>query len=217
MQTPTILEILEQIGAFLRDDHFVYSSGKHGAIYINKNDLFAHTRATEQAAKFLAEKYRELEVDCVAGPAMCGVIPAHWVAYHLSGLQSKEIFGVFAEPDASKNFVFERGFDKFVRGKSVLIVDDIATSGNTLKKFIQTIRTTGGNVIAASVLVNRNPQSVTAEALGVPFHALASLEIPTFTESECPLCKDAKPINTTVGHGKEYLRKKELVKQAPCD
>lgn len=147
-----IIEILEQVGALLKDDHFVYSSGKHGDIYINKNDLFAYTRAIEHAGKLLAEKYKNLGIDTVAGPAMCGILPAHWVAYHLSQLQDKEIFGVFAERDASNDFAFKRGYGRFIAGKNVLLIDDIATSGATLKKAIMTIRASGGTVISATSL-----------------------------------------------------------------
>src|SRR5262249_25894557 len=146
MTVTTVIEMLEEIGALLKNDHFVYSSGKHGDVYINKNDLFAYTRTMEAAGKLLAEKYQAMEIDSVAGPVMCGIIPAHWVAYHLSNFKNREIFGVFAERNADKLFEFMRGYEKFISGKKVLLVDDIATSGSTLKKFIQTIKEAGGTV-----------------------------------------------------------------------
>ncbi len=205
----TIIQILEEIGAFLSDDHFVYSSGKHGSIYINKNDLFAHTRACDDAGKLLAEKYQDAAIDTVAGPSMCGIIPAHWTAYHISRLKGKEVFGVFGERDSNKNFVFQRGYDKFIMGKNVLLVDDITTSGATIKKFAQTIKACGGNLVSATVLVNRNPQGVNSDTLGVPFDALASMEIPAYEEADCPLCKKGIPINDKVGHGREFLKAKQ--------
>ena len=57
----TVVEILGQVGALLTDDHFVYSSGKHGDIYINKNDLFAYTRAIEQTGVLLAENVQRCQ------------------------------------------------------------------------------------------------------------------------------------------------------------
>ncbi len=201
----SIIQILEDIGAFLKDDHFVYSSGKHGDIYINKNILFAHTRACDQAGRLMAEKFSRLDIDTVAGPIMCGILPAHWTAYHLSLLKGREVHGVFAERDASKNFQFDRGYDEFIAGKNVLAVDDITTSGATMKKFIDLVRATGGNVVNASVLVNRSPRSVSSDFLGAPFEPLGSIEIPTYEASSCPFCEKDVPINEKVGHGKQFV------------
>ncbi|MBX9694478.1 MAG: phosphoribosyltransferase [Cyanobacteria bacterium] len=206
MTTITMDEILERTGALLKNDHFVYSSGKHGDIYINKNDLFAHTEASEQAGKLFAETYQDLDIDSVIGPAICGIIPAHWTAYHLSHLRKKKVCGVFGERDSEKNFFIGRGYDQFVKGKNILIIDDIATSGSTLKKFINTVRTAGGNIMAAAVMVNRNPTGVNSAVLGIPFGALTEMDIPTYPESDCPFCRDGIPINTEMGHGREYLK-----------
>lgn len=194
----------------LQGDHFVYSSGKHGDVYINKNDLFAFTRACCSAGKLMAELFSGSVIDTVAGPAMCGILPAHWTAFHLSNLQNKEIYGIFAERDSAAPFAFKRGYDKFIAGKNVLIVDDIANSGGTLKKFVQVVKAAGGNVVAAAVLVNRNPKNVNADFLDVPFHSLADLEFPAYDAADCPLCREGLPINTSVGHGQEFMAKKQL-------
>lgn len=201
-----VLQILNSIGAVLQDDHFVYSSGKHGSIYINKNDVFAYTTSMETLGRMIAERHRHLDIDTVAGPAMCGVIPANRVAYNLCQLQNKEVVGVFAEANSSKEFHFLRGYEKFISGKNVLIVDDITTSGATLKKVIQVVGNLGGNVVGASVIVNRNPTGVDSFVLGVPFDALLSLEIPAYEESECQLCKSGVPVNTIYGHGSKYAK-----------
>lgn len=201
--------MLENIDAFLKDDHFVYSSGKHGDVYINKNDLFAYTRTMCSAGILLAEKYLDSAIDTVVGPAMCGVIPAHCVAYQLSQHQKKEIFGIFAERNSQNDFEFKRGYEKFVAGKNVLIVDDITNSGTTIKKLIKAVQSIGGNIIAVEVMVNRNPKEVNRETLAVPFTALSAIEIPAYEEKQCPLCEKKMPINTMVGHGKEYMQKKK--------
>lgn len=203
-------EILERTRVFLKNDHFVYSSGKHGSIYVNKNDLFAFTRASEQLGKHLAEHFRHQKIDTVAGPAMCGIIPAHWVAFYLSMFHEREVFGIFAERGADKEFEFKRGFDAYVTHKRVLIIDDIATSGNTLRKFRDTITALGGEVVGAGVMVNRNVKHVNSESVGMPLHSLSKLDIPAYDESECHLCKSNVPINRVFGHGKEYLERKGL-------
>ena len=205
MDTPAILNLLNQTGAMLTGDHFVYSSGKHGDVYINKNDLFAFTRVCGEAGRLMADRFKDSAIDVVAGPVMCGILPAQWTAWHLSNLQDKEIYSVFAERDSASPFAFKRGYEKFIAGKSVLIVDDISNSGGTLKRFVDVVVAAGGKVTAAAVLVNRNPKSVHSGYLGVPFYSLADLEFPAYAANDCPLCRDGVPVNTAVGHGQEFI------------
>lgn len=199
----SVVELFKKIGAYLDSDHFVYSSGRHGEIYLNKNDLFAYTDVLEQANRMLAMQFGEAEVDTVLGVAMCGILPARGVAQHLSQIKGKTIHNVFAEKDANKQFFLGRGYEKFVKGKKVLIVDDIATSGSTARKAIELVKRLGGEVIAFAVFVNRNPQEVSTSFLGAPFVALDSVQIPSYAADDCPLCRAGKPINTSVGHGKK--------------
>src|SRR3972149_6562479 len=101
-----VVEILKSIGAVITNDHFVYTSGKHGSIYINKDALYPHTELTSQVGEMLAKANIGLEIDTVVGPALGGIILSQWTAYHLSKLKKKEIHGVYTEKDAKKNQVF---------------------------------------------------------------------------------------------------------------
>lgn len=205
----TVIDILKKIGAVLTDDHFVYTSGKHGSVYVNKDALYPHTEFSSKVGEMFAQKNNEFEVDVIVAPALGGIILSQWTAFHLSKLKGKEIFGVYTEKDAEKNQVFTRGYDKFVAGKNVLVIEDLTTTGGSVLKVVNSVKAAGGKVVAVSVMVNRNPDAVNADMMGAPFNALGVLKAEAFDEKDCPMCKSGVPINTTVGHGKKYLENKK--------
>lgn len=211
-----VVDILKKIGAVITDSHFVYTSGKHGSVYINKDALYPHTEMTSEVGKMFAEKFKDAEIDVVAAPAVGGTILTQWTAYHLSKLKNKEIFSVYTEKDkgttasaAESEQIFRRGYDKFVKGKKVLVLEDLTTTGISVKKTVDAVKKAGGEVVAVCVMVNRDPDHVNSELVGASFSALGVLKASAFDETACPLCKENVPINTNVGHGKKYLEAKE--------
>ena len=163
---PDIQQILKEVGALLTDSHFVYTSARHGSVYINKDALYTHTEPTSAVGKMFAEKYKDADIDVVVGPAMGGIILSQWVAYHLTQLKGKEILSVYAEKDAHGNLTFTRGYDKQVAGKNVLIVEDITNTGGSTKKVIKAVQEAQGNIVAACVMINRDPEGVTSKTMG---------------------------------------------------
>ncbi len=200
-----VVTILKKVGAVLTDDHFVYTSGKHGGVYINKDSLYPHTKETSMVGKMFAERFKNKSIDVVAAPALGGIILSQWTAYHLSKLKGKEVLGIYTEKDTEKNQVFTRGYDKLVKGKNVLVIEDLTTTGGSVKKVVDSVKAIGGNVVAVCVMVNRDPINVTSEAIGASFSSLGVLKAEAFDEANCPLCKKGIQINTSVGHGKKYL------------
>ena len=200
-----IIEMLKSVGAIITDSHIVYTSGKHGSVYVNKDALYPHTALSSKVGEMFAQTIKDLDVDVVVAPALGGIILSQWTAFHLSKLKGKEIFGIYTEKDTEKNQVFTRGYNTFVTGKNVLVIEDLTTTGGSVLKVVNSVRSAGGNVVAVSVMVNRNPDMVNATMMGAPFNALGVLKAEAFDASLCPLCKSGVPINTTVGHGKKYL------------
>jgi orotate phosphoribosyltransferase len=200
-----VLDLLQRTGAIITGSHFVLTSGKHAAAYINKDALYPHTEATSSVCREFAEKVKALEVDTVVGPALGGIILSQWTAYHLSKLKGKEVFAVYTEktPDGGQRFT--RGSDRFVIHQSVLVVEDLTTTGGSAKKVVDEVRRLGGKVAAVCVMVNRNPEEVTEAYFGAPFFPLAELKIDAYEEADCPLCRTGVPVNASVGHGKEFL------------
>jgi len=208
------LDILKSVGAIIRDDHIVLTSGKHSDSYIRKDKLYPHTEKLSEICKYIASDITNLDIDVVVAPAVAGIPMTQWVAYHLTKLTDKEVLSIFTEKDSSdksmfkKKQIFKRGYDKLVKEKNVLVVEDLTTTGGSVKSVVDATKAAGGNVVCVYVIVNRNPKEVNSDFMGAEFRALDTLEIPAYEESECPMCKENRPINTEIGHGKEYLENK---------
>ncbi len=209
------LKILEKTGAIITDSHFVYTSGKHGSVYIRKDKLYPYTKLTSEVCKMIAKQVANWNIEVVVGPSVGGIILSQWVAYHLSKLTKKEVLSVFTEKgyDDVQVFdrpqMFKRGYDQLVKGKRVLVVEDLTTTGASVKKVVDQVKNAKGKVVGVSVLLNRNPKEVNKKLMGAKFHALSVFKADAWEEKDCPLCKKGVPINTIVGHGKEFLAKKK--------
>lgn len=203
-----IIQILKKVNAVLTDDHFVYTSGKHGEVYVNKDAIYPHPVEVSEVGRLFAEKYKNADIDVVAAPALGGIILSTWTAYHLTQLKGCEILGVYAEKMPDKSMAFTRGYDALIKGKNVLVIEDLTTTGGSVKKVVDLVRETGGNVVSVCVMINRNPEGVNAETVGAPFDALGVLKAEAWEESELPHYIKSRPINTKVGHGKKYLESK---------
>lgn len=209
------LQILEKTGAIITNDHFVYTSGKHGSVYIRKDKLYPYTKLTSQVCKMIAEQVAKWDIQVVVGPSVGGIILSQWVAYHLSQITKKEVLSVFTEKNYDDKQIydrpqmFKRGYEQLVKNKKVLVVEDLTTTGNSVKKVVQEVKKAKGKVVGAMVLLNRNPKGITSKFMGAPFHSLSIFKAEAWEAKDCQLCKNNVPINTTVGHGKEFLAKKK--------
>ncbi len=203
-----VINIFKKVGAILPDGHFVGTSGLHFDTYVNKDFLYPHTKETSQICRQIAEKYKDADIEVVVCPALGGIILSQWVASHLSEIYGKEVLAIYTEKSSEGEQVFTRGYEQYVKdGKRILIVEDIITTGGSILKTIQTVKNTGGNIIGACAMINKN-KNLDKNIFGVPFESLANLFVTTYIRELCPLCKNNIPINTNVGHGKKFLEEK---------
>jgi len=206
-----ILEILKSVGGIITDNHFVYTSGKHGSVYINKDAVYPYTEKVSQIGEMFAQKCKDLNIEVVVGPMIGGIILSQWTAYHLSKLTKKDVLAVYTEKDAESNQVFgRRGYDKLVKGKNILIVEDLTNTGGSVKKVVNSVRAAEGNLLQVGVMVNRNPENVNEAFMGAPFFSLGVFPAEAYDEKDCPACKKGVPVNTGIGHGKKFLEQKKL-------
>ena len=203
-----VIEILKSVGAILPNGHFVGTSGLHFDAYINKDNLYPYTRETSHVCRLFAEKYKDKNIETVVAPALGGIVLSQWVTYHLNELGGNTV-AAYTEKTLDNGQAFTRGYDKHVKGRRVLIVEDNVATGGSIMKVIKAVREAGGNIVGVCVMVNRN-KKIDSKFLGVPFDALSSLYVPSYQAAECPLCKAGIPINTTLGHGKKFLTEKKL-------
>lgn len=208
MDESQVLELLQKVGAF-RTGHFVATSGRHIDTYINKDALFVYTRETSALGKAIASRFADKNIDAVLGPAVAAAVLAQWTAFHLSEMTGKETAAVYADKDGQGGFIIKRGYDAIVKAKRVLIVEDLTTTGGSVKKVVDAARAAGADVVGAIALCNRG--DVTAEMVGNPgiFDQLLKVHLDSWAEEDCELCKNNIPVNTEVGHGAAYLAKKQ--------
>jgi orotate phosphoribosyltransferase len=210
MEEKQVLGILSRANAIIPEGHFVYTSGKHGSAYVNKDAVYPYTDAVSRLCRAFAERFADSAADVVIGPAMGGIILSQWTAMHLDKLGLVNVASVYAEKNHNGSaFEIRRGYDVFVRGHKVLVVEDVLTSGGSVKKVVEAVRAHQGEVVGVAALCNRG--GVTAEDVGnVPeLYALANIKLDAWDEADCPLCKLGMPVNTDVGKGREYLARKQ--------
>ena len=200
-----VLDLLISTEALLTG-HFVYTSGRHGPKYVNKDLIYSCPGAQDILDRLLFEQALDFHFDVIVAPAIGAVA----LGSHLANLclhSQRPVRFAYADKDGD-GFIIKRGFDKFVRGSRVLIVEDIVNSGKTVRGVINATRTLGGEVVAVLALCNRG--GVTTEALDVPeFRALLNLEFNSWSEQECQLCREGVPVSTDVGHGQKFLESKQ--------
>lgn len=206
-----VMKILSKVGAVITGSHIVYTSGKHGSAYVNKDALYPHTKETSDLCRIIAEQFADDGVETVIAPAIGGVILSQWTAHHLSKITGREVFSVYAEKSDGGIFVIKRGYGKFVSGKKVLVVEDVLTTGGSVKKVIEAVRAIGGNVLGLGVLCNRGGVALKDVADAPELFAILNIKLDAWDEENCPLCAQGVPVNTDVGKGGEYLLKKKII------
>lgn len=179
-----VLENLRTSGA-LKEGHFLLSSGRHSDRYVEKFDLLRQPAATSRACEGFAGAFRDSGVDVVAGPTTGGIILAFEVARQLG------VAAAYAERKSEgAGREFRRG-TTFAPGSRVLVVDDILTTGGSVRETLEALRNQPVEVIGVGILVDRSGGSVD---FGVPLHALVRMQIETWEPDECPLCAQAVPL-----------------------
>lgn len=160
--------------------HFQYASGRHGALYIEKFRILQWPDITSDLCRQIAEHF-EGEVNLVAGPTTGGVILSYATAGHM-GLRS--IIAERAEDGPGREFrrEFEIG-----SGDRVLVVDDVVTTGGSIKDVINAVRARGAEVAGVGVLIDRTNGKTD---FGVPQFVCLTLDIASSAPSDCQLCRD---------------------------
>lgn len=178
------LAALREVGAVL-DGHFQYASGRHGPLYIEKFRLLERPEFTAQLCAQIAAHFADANIELVVGPTTGGILLAHETARNLN----TPMF--FAEPNPQGGRIFERGFT-FQPAQRTLIVDDVLTTGGSIRDTIEAVRTAGGQPIAVGVVVDRtNGASAPNNKFEtLPFFACIPLEIPSYPPEDCPLCAE---------------------------
>ncbi|HEV2128592.1 MAG TPA: orotate phosphoribosyltransferase [Thermomicrobiales bacterium] len=177
---------LRDIGA-LKTGHFLLASGRHSDIYLEKFDLLRNPRATEDVCAGFVEAFRDTDIDVVVGPTTGGVLLAYETARQM-GLPA-----AYAEraKEGSDKREIRRG-TTFPEGARVLVVDDILTTGGSVRETLAALKAHPVEVVGIGVLVDRSGGEVRFG--DVPLRALTQMKVDAWEPVRCPLCTNGVPL-----------------------
>lgn len=176
-----ILEIFKQSGALL-EGHFLLTSGRHSARYMQCAQVLQYPHLAAQLGEMLAAEFAARDIRTVIGPAMGGILVAHEVAKAL------KVRAMFAERENGA-MTLRRGFH-LEPGEKVLVVEDVITTGKSVREVLDVVRRQNAVAVGVGVLVDRSGGK---QEFGIPLRSLVSLEIESFAAAECPLCRQGIP------------------------
>jgi len=177
-----VLSLFRRVGALL-EGHFRLTSGLHSSGYLQCALVLQHPREAEACGVGIAERVRRLGATVVLSPALGGIVIGHEVARALG------VRAIFAERQDG-TLTLRRGFS-LAAGDRVLVVEDVVTTGGSTRETIDVARAQGASVVGAAAIIDRSGGS---QNLDVPFHALATVSLPTYQPDACPLCARGEPV-----------------------
>ena len=177
MTTDEVLDLFRQSGALL-EGHFILSSGLRSPVFLQKAKVFMHPAKAEKLCRALAEKLRAegyANVSQIVSPAVGGIIPGYETARHMG------VPAIYTERVDGK-FQLRRGFE-IAKGEKVLVVEDIVTTGLSIRECIDCLKAIGADVVAAACLIDRSGGEAD---VGVPLVALANYKVPAYPADALP-------------------------------
>jgi orotate phosphoribosyltransferase len=202
------LEILKRTGAYHANDHILLPSGYHATEYIDKTLVTTEPSFTEGLGAVIAKHFAQWPIDVVLSTGPGALILSHCVARaHPS--RPILVYGIKGETGGKRRVVLPAEFHRLIRqGTKVLIVEDLVSTGSTLKLLIQLVERQGGQVTGIGCLWRRTSK---AEVGGKPVFSLVSRDFPTYPADACPLCKKGVALN------EEFVKRRERRKPASAE
>jgi orotate phosphoribosyltransferase len=177
-----VIEIFKKAGA-VKEGHFLLASGLHSPVYWEKFRILQYPHYTEKLCGLIAQHFKDQKIDVVAGPTTGGIILAFETARQL-GVRS-----IFAEKEGETR-IFRRDFD-LPPGERTLIVDDVMTTGGSIRETMGAVDKLGGTIIGIGVLVDRSQGKID---FGVPLFSCLRAPTTVYPPQECPLCAAHIPL-----------------------
>jgi orotate phosphoribosyltransferase len=183
IKTEEVMKKFEQAGA-IQKGHFKLTSGVHSDTYIQCAQVMQHPEFMHSLCSELGKKFRGDDIDVIVGPAIGGIIMAHVMARVLGPW----VRAIFTERENSK-MTLRRSFE-INQGEKVLVVEDVTTTGSSVREVMDIVKSRQGKVVGVGVLIDRSGGKVN---FGVKTEKLLTVDIKTYLPEECPLCKKGIP------------------------
>jgi orotate phosphoribosyltransferase len=203
-----VLDVLRAEGLVYADEHFVYTKGDHGSAYVNLRPLYPETEITFWLMRDLVRLIQDrVRFDVVIGPDFGGNELAEMVGANAANESKRSLMPVrvVRTRKRGKGFMVHPGrhYEKHLRGCRAFVVDDVFTTGGSVKKVINLIKRHGGRVVAVGGVIDRG--GLTAETFDVEvYETLERVPLKSFPASDCPLCEQGVPMVVNLGHGSKF-------------
>ncbi len=172
-----VLEIFRKTQAHLKG-HFILSSGLHSEHYLQCAKVLQHPEYAEKLCRELAGYFKKAGPTVVMAPALGGVVVSYEAARHLNAR------ALFTERKEGE-MILRRGFE-LGKDDRVLVVEDVVTTAGSVREVIEVVKKAKAKLVGVGCIVNRSGKSVD---FGVEFKSILELDIPDYSQEECPLCK----------------------------
>jgi len=177
LNTQDVLNIFRECGAIL-EGHFILSSGLRSPVFLQKARVFMYPDRAEVLCRALAERIRAAgygHVSKIVSPAVGGLIPGYETARHLGvpAIYTERVNGAFE---------LRRGFE-IEPGEKVLVVEDIVSTGLSIRECIDCLKALGADVVAGACLIDRSGGEAD---IGVPLVALTQYKVPAYAPDALP-------------------------------
>ncbi len=176
MKRDEVLDIFREAGAYM-EGHFILTSGLRSPVFLQKARVFMHADKTERLCRAMAARIRDVvgsDIDYVVGPAVGGIIPAYETSRHLG------VPAIWVEREQG---VFKLRRFEIEKGARIVIVEDIVTTGLSIRETVTCMKDLGAKVLGAACIIDRSAGKVD---VGVPLIALAEYEVPAYPADQLP-------------------------------
>jgi len=194
------LEILKRTGAYHANDHILLPSGQHTTEYIEKTLVTTEPSFTEGLGAVIAKHFAQWPIDVVLSTGPGALILSHCVARaHPS--RPTVMYGTKGVSGGKRRVSLPAEFHRLIRqNNKVLIVEDLISSGQTVRLLTELVEGLGAQVVGVGALWRRTKK---ADVDGKPIFSLVSRDFPTYPPDTCPLCKKGVPLN------QEFVKRRE--------
>lgn len=167
----------------LLEGHFLLTSGRHSDKYMQCAKIFQNAKYSEPLCAELVKQYKDDNVELVIGPAIGAIQMSYEVGKQLG------VKNIFAERENGV-MTLRRGFT-IEKGQRVLIVEDVVTTGGSVREVMALVKECGGEIVGVGSIVDRTGGKID---FGVPYRSAFSMDITSYEPEECPICKTGLPL-----------------------
>lgn len=182
MTNQEIIAMMKEAGVLL-EGHFLLTSGRHSDKYMQCAKIFQDAKYSVPLCAELVAQYRDENVELVIGPAIGAISMSYEVGKQLG------VRNIFAERENGV-MTLRRGFT-IEKGERVLIVEDVVTTGGSVREVMNLVRACGGEIVGVGSIVDRTGGAID---FGVPYRSAFSMDITSYEPENCPICKTGMPL-----------------------